>query len=535
MKKYYSVLLTFSFQLAIFNAFGQDWMPFQPNVRYTYKYAEAGKTMQASNKSSALVTSSRGKWISFQHTFPVGTYQPYVRYSWIEFDSSQCPLNSNGQHPSPLSIALPSSLWGSEAGITNEGWAKIYFSTYSKPIDSVQFNIHAALNQDFVYKPSTGATARITEKAWINLVTQVSDSALKFMTSDNQIFWLSKTRGFFMLPTLAETNAQWTSTILQLVTTQGLPGLNQYKKKVKDLFGWQMGDTLGYHYLRYGGSFGMIHLENQYWIRYAVLQRQELNNGDSVRFMLQKEMLKKTPSSPFSPAKPDILYAPTFETATLGYPAWADTLGNTFGPIAKMGSISDEFGESSTFKDLVSGRFTLSYRQPVVYKAMEEKGGRLVYSFDDYGLLLDTCPVPMAHPLIVLDGGGIYSSYSEGFGHILTKGFAMSFRNMSIELDCYKLNGAGPGCTPLLVLSAKTELNQIPWKIFPNPGKNTLNISGELWKSITIRDVQGKLTESHFGSLHKESIDVKPLPVGLYFISIAGQNGQIQQLKWIKE
>jgi hypothetical protein len=516
------------------HAFGQDWMPFQPDVRYTYSYLKGGQRFYSSNKSSALVTDAKGKWVSFQPTFPVDTNNYYVRYSWIGFDSLQCPLNNIGERPSPVSIALPSAIWGSTAGITTDGWARIFYSSYLKPIDSVQFNIHAALNQDFVYKPSTGATARITQKSWLYTPTLVLDSALKFETSDNQTFYLSKRNGFFLLPTLGATCPEWMPANLQLAATQGLPGVNLYKNKAKDLITWQAGDTVGYNYKVWGHT-GITYLSFEYWIRYSVLQREEMYNGDSIRLTVQKTMLKRSYATPVSSPKPDSLYPVSIETVVIGYPAWADTSGRTNGPV----SISETgffyiHPESSSFKDLVLGH-TRFLSETIDHQPVEVRGGKRVYSYVDRGVLLDTCPALIRHKLFILDAGSWASSFSEGFGQILTDARSVMGYGYKFELDCYRMNGAGTGCTPLLILSTDPSIKPETWELFPNPGTHTVHLKGAAWKTVTIRDVQGKTWVSQDGNRPDDQIDVSQLPSGLYFMSITGQQGETQQLKWVKE
>jgi len=532
MLKHSTLLSIAFFLITMSQAFGQDWMPFQPEVRYTYSYLKGGKRLFSSNKSSTLATDAKGKWISFQPTFPVDTNKYYVRYSWIGFDSLQCPLTTTGVHPSPVSIALPAAIWGSTAGITTDGWARIFYSSYLKPIDSVQFHLHAAINQDFVYKPSTGATARITQKAWLSMPTQALDSAIKIETSDNQTLILSKRNGFILLPTLGATCPEWMPANLQLAATQGLPSVNLFKKKAKDLITWKPGDTVGYNYKDWtNGSF----LNYEYWIRYTVLQRQELYNGDSIRFTVQKEMLKRTYSTPFSPAQPDFLYPPTSETVVIGYPAWADTLGNTNSPVSNNGYDNSSINPvSSSFKDLVLGH-TSFLSETIDYQPVEIRGGRRVYSYFDQGVLLDTCPALIRHRAFVIDGGGWASSYSEGFGQILTDSRSVMGSGIRFELDCYRMNGAGTGCIPLLILSTDPAIKPETWELFPNPGTHTFHLKGAAWKTVTIRDVQGKPWVRQDGNLQDEQIDVSQLPSGLYFMFITGQQGETQQLKWVKE
>ena len=535
MTKFYNLLLLVSFPFATSNVFGQDWMPFQPQVRYTYSYLKDGKKFYSSNKSSSIQINAKGKWVSFQNTFPVNANQNYLRYPWIEFDSSQCPLNSAGLRPSPVSIALPSSIWGSTAGITSDGWARIYFFSYLKPIDSVQFNIHAAINQNFVYKPSTGATARITQKSWMDLITQVSDSTIKFETSDNHTFWLSKRNGFFMLPSLGATSSGWTPVNLQMAATQGLPGVNYYKKKTKDLITWKAGDTIGYNY-KYRTLGSYLHYE--YWIRYSVLQRQEIDNGESIRLIVQKAMLRKTYNTPYSLAQPDYFYPPKTDTVVIGYPAWADTIGITHSPVTNGGGFDGGLGgiePDPSFIQMVLGSGSY-YSNSVDHQPVEERDGKLVFSFSTGSMLLDSCPALIRHNDLIIDGGGwAGSSFSEGFGHIFTEYTSVMGFGTKLELDCYKMNGAGKPCIPLLILATESEIKQEPLKIFPNPGINAIRISGESWKNIRIGDVQGRQLLIVENDLQKEAVDVKALPSGLYFVSITGLNGQVQQIKWLKE
>lgn len=382
MIKHSTLLCITAFLITLSHAFGQDWMPFQPEVRYTYSYLKGGQRFYSSNKSSALVTDAKGKWVSFQPTFPVDTNNYYVRYSWIGFDSLLCPLNNIGEHPSPVSIALPSAIWGSTAGITSDGWARIFYSSYLKPIDSMQFHIHAGINQDFVYKPSTGATARITQKAWLSMPTQGLDSAIKIETSDNQTLILSKRNGFVLLPTFGATCPEWMPANLQLAATQGLPGANLYKKKAKDLITWQAGDTVGYNYKIWGAISGLTYMSFEYWIRYSVLQREEMYNGDSVRITVQKNMLRRKYNSPGSPEEGDFLYPASTETVVFGYPAWADTLGNTNSPVSHGGNYYYSYGssESSSFKEVVLGH-TQFLSETIDYQPVEIRGGRRVYTY----------------------------------------------------------------------------------------------------------------------------------------------------------
>lgn len=84
----------------------------------------------------------------------------------------------------------------------------------------------------------------------------------------------------------------------------------------------------------------------------------------------------------------------------------------------------------------------------------------------------------------------------------------------------------------LLVSNVEPSLKEI--KIFPNPAKNhlELDINDRPIKSLKIFNQSGKLQKINF---KEKRIDISMLEVGLYFVNLEFQNGQINNYKFIKK
>ena len=73
--------------------------------------------------------------------------------------------------------------------------------------------------------------------------------------------------------------------------------------------------------------------------------------------------------------------------------------------------------------------------------------------------------------------------------------------------------------------------------IYPNPVKETLNINNSSNQTVTatIYDVSGKKLQSHVLESSKETINVKPLKTGLYFVVFENEAGERSSERFIKK
>lgn len=82
-------------------------------------------------------------------------------------------------------------------------------------------------------------------------------------------------------------------------------------------------------------------------------------------------------------------------------------------------------------------------------------------------------------------------------------------------------------------LSTK-EVGKAKWMIAPNPAKDVLKIEGENISKISIVDVSGrKVLESDM--VKENTLNIKKLKKGIYYITIEGRNGVLTTSKLIKE
>ncbi len=73
--------------------------------------------------------------------------------------------------------------------------------------------------------------------------------------------------------------------------------------------------------------------------------------------------------------------------------------------------------------------------------------------------------------------------------------------------------------------------------IYPNPVKETVNInnSSNQTVTVTIYDVSGKKLQSHVLESSKETINVKPLKAGLYFVVFENEAGERSSERFVKQ
>ncbi|MDX1683636.1 MAG: T9SS type A sorting domain-containing protein, partial [Saprospiraceae bacterium] len=77
-----------------------------------------------------------------------------------------------------------------------------------------------------------------------------------------------------------------------------------------------------------------------------------------------------------------------------------------------------------------------------------------------------------------------------------------------------------------VVVSSSEELSSDPFKIFPNPSANSLNVKGSaIMEAIEIYDAFGCRVKRHpVGSVTTYSLDISDIPGGTYFIRILGKD-----------
>ncbi len=98
-------------------------------------------------------------------------------------------------------------------------------------------------------------------------------------------------------------------------------------------------------------------------------------------------------------------------------------------------------------------------------------------------------------------------------------------------------NGCGTFLSnPIVITNAAQKLSKRDIKVFPNPGKGQLTISGDAITQLVMVDVVGKTWLSLVPESQKESFSlvVSHLPTGIYFLTVTTQWGRFTE-KWIKE
>lgn len=71
--------------------------------------------------------------------------------------------------------------------------------------------------------------------------------------------------------------------------------------------------------------------------------------------------------------------------------------------------------------------------------------------------------------------------------------------------------------------------------IHPNPSNNTLTITGESLRQIDITNMLGQRVATHEAEGPQATIDISPLPTGIYFVSIIDEDGKRCVQKVVKE
>ena len=79
-------------------------------------------------------------------------------------------------------------------------------------------------------------------------------------------------------------------------------------------------------------------------------------------------------------------------------------------------------------------------------------------------------------------------------------------------------------------------LQKIPFTLFPNPGRNTLNISSSMGISFSILDATCKeVLPAVQNTTANLSIDVSHLASGIYYVQATNANGSSSTQTWIKQ